>query len=326
MPSKRANNHCKPCPAPSLSAAGRYGVKKRTCFLNYIIPSAARPYFRIGVQRVRLWNPVNESPPAVQFLITNDDGFDAPGLAALYHALQPLGEVVIVAPATCHSSKGHAVDTKNSIRVERRIVDPFGEIHIVHSSPADCIRVGIRHILKTPPDFVVAGINPGANLGVDLFYSGTAAAAREAALLGVPAIALSRLLHGELPVDWAALAKHVRKVVRRMTEPEFRLPAGHFWNINFPAVADENYPEELTLAPHGTAPHAVAFRVIEKAKNVEILQYSAVYRDRKRTAQCDVHHVLEQRIVATPVGPSLTSIPEMTMQSLVSLVNVSCAD
>ncbi|MEJ7596070.1 MAG: 5'/3'-nucleotidase SurE, partial [Planctomycetaceae bacterium] len=115
----------------------------------------------------------------MQFLITNDDGFDAPGLAALYQALLPLGDVIVVAPAICHSSKGHAVDTKNSIRVERRQVAPFGEIRVVNSTPADCIRVGLRHLLKSPPDFVLAGINPGANLGVDLFYSGTAAAVRE---------------------------------------------------------------------------------------------------------------------------------------------------
>ncbi len=262
----------------------------------------------------------------VQFLITNDDGYDAPGLAALYNALLPLGDVSVVAPATCHSSKGHAVDTKNAIRVERRLIEPFGEIHIVHSTPADCIRVGIRHILKSPPDFVVAGINPGANLGVDLFYSGTAAAAREAALLGVPAIALSRLLHGGYPVDWGRLAEHVNKVIFRMIQAEYHLPVGHFWNINFPAVAEENYPEEMVLAPHGTEPHAVAFRVVDRAENMEILEYSAVYRDRGRTSQCDVHHVFEQRIVATPVGPSLTSVPEIPMQSQVSLFNVTCAD
>lgn len=104
----------------------------------------------------------------MRFLITNDDGFDAPGLEALWQALLPLGTVEVVAPAVCHSSRGHAVDTKNPIRVERREVEPFGGIRIVHSSPADCIRVGLRHVMAdNPPDCVVAGINPGANLGVD---------------------------------------------------------------------------------------------------------------------------------------------------------------
>ncbi|MDA1229961.1 MAG: hypothetical protein O2856_04235, partial [Planctomycetota bacterium] len=210
--------------------------------------------------------------------------------------------------------------------VERRLVEPFGEIHVVHSSPADCIRIGMRHLLKSPPDFVVAGINPGANLGVDLFYSGTAAAAREAALLGVPAIALSRLLHGGFPVDWNLLARHVTRVVRRIMEPEFRLPLGHFWNINFPTIDEEQYPEEMTLAPHGIEPHAVAFKVVGQAENIEILEYTAVYRDRGRTEQCDVHHVFEQRITATPVGPSLTSDPAISMHSRVSLSNATCAD
>ncbi len=262
----------------------------------------------------------------VRFLITNDDGFDAPGLAALYQSLLPLGEVTVVAPVTCHSSKGHAVDTKNAIRVERRHLEPFGEIHVVHSTPADCVRVGMRHLLKSPPDFVIAGINPGANLGVDLFYSGTAAAAREAALLGVPAIALSRLLNGSFPVDWDVLAKHVTRVVQTMLGPEYRLPIGHFWNINFPSIADEAYPDEMTLAPHGTEAHAVAFRVVEQAENFEILEYSAQYRDRGRSKLCDVHHVFEQRITATPVGPSLTSGPAFSMQYRVSLSNATYAD
>ena len=262
----------------------------------------------------------------VRFLITNDDGFDAPGLAALYQSLLPLGEVAVVAPAICHSSKGHAVDTKSRLRVEKRLVEPFGEIHVVHSSPADCIRVGMRHLLKSPPDFVVAGINPGANLGVDLFYSGTAAAAREAALLGVPAIALSRLLHSDFPVDWDVLAKHVTRVIRRIMEPDYRLPVGYFWNINFPTVANEQYPDELTLAPHGIEPHAVAFKVVEKSENMEILEYTAAYRDRGRSTECDVHHVFEQRITATPVGPSLTSGPTISMQSRVSLHDAACAD
>ena len=262
----------------------------------------------------------------MRFLITNDDGYDAPGLAALYQALLPLGDVSVVAPAVCHSSKGHAVCTKRTLRVDRRRVEPFGDIHVVHSSPADCIRVGMRHLLDSPPDFVVAGINPGANLGVDLFYSGTAAAAREAALLGVPAIALSRLLNDDFPVDWDVLAKHVTRVVRRMIEPEYRLPAGHFWNINFPTIADEQYPLEITMAPHGVESHSVAFKVVESNENTEILEYTGEYRDRGYSDQCDVHHVFEQRITATPVGPSLTSGPAISMQSRVSLHDAACAD
>lgn len=262
----------------------------------------------------------------MRFLITNDDGFDAPGLAALYQALLPLGQITVVAPATCHSSRGHAVDTKNSIRVERRQVEPFGEIQVVYASPADCVRVGLRHVMREPPDFVIAGINPGANLGVDLFYSGTAAAAREAAIMGVPAIALSRLLHADFPVDWNVLSLHTTRVLRTMLTEAFRLPRGHFWNINFPTVQGENYPEQITFVPHGTEPHAVAFEVLESSPEADVLGYSAVYRDRGRSEHCDVRHLFDQRLTATPVGPSLTTEPFDRLHSSVSLVDASCAD
>lgn len=262
----------------------------------------------------------------MRFLITNDDGYDAPGLAALYQALLPLGEVTVVAPSTCHSSKGHSVDTKNAIRLERKNVAPFGEIRIAHASPADCVRVGLCHVMQTRPDFVIAGINPGANLGVDLFYSGTAAAAREAAILGVPAIALSRLLHSDFPVDWNILSRHVTGVIQTMMAEKYRLPTGHFWNVNFPAVHGENYPGKITFVPHGTEPHAVSFKVVESSEHSELLAYSAVYRDRGRSAECDVHHVFTDHLTATSVGPSLTSGPFEHLHSSVSLPDASCAD
>ncbi len=262
----------------------------------------------------------------MNFLITNDDGFDAPGLAALYKALLPLGTVTVVAPATCHSAKGHAVETKTPLRLERRNIEPFGDIMVLHSSPADCVRAGLRHVMKTPPDFVIAGINPGANLGVDLFYSGTAAAAREAAILGVPAVALSRLLHAEFPVDWDVLSGHVTKVLRTLLTEHFRLPAGHFWNVNFPTVADEQYPDEITFVPQGTDSHAVEFQVIERTADSELLAYIAAYRDRGRSDVCDVKHLFDQRLTASPIGPSMTLAMPDLMHSRVSLFNASCAD
>lgn len=262
----------------------------------------------------------------MKFLITNDDGFDAPGLAALYRALRPLGEITVVAPATCHSSRGHAVDTKNPIRLEQRNVEGLGKIHVVHSTPADCIRVGLCHLKGQRPDFVVAGINPGANLGVDLFYSGTAAAARESALLGVPAIAVSRLLHSAVPIHWERLSEHVHRVLKTLVSGDFALPTGHFWNVNFPTIDGDHHPDEITIAPQGTEPHAVAFEVVETNNDSEILAYTGVYRNRGRTEQCDIHHVFSQRITATPVGPDLTSGWSDRLQLTVSLADATCAD
>ena len=105
----------------------------------------------------------------MKILITNDDGYNAPGLVALYNAVKSFGEVTIVAPSVCHSSRGHAVEVKEHITVEKKQVDGLGEVHVVDSSPADCTRVGL-FALCDDIDLVVAGVNPGANLGVDVYY------------------------------------------------------------------------------------------------------------------------------------------------------------
>ncbi len=237
----------------------------------------------------------------MRFLITNDDGFDAPGLAALHAALCRIGHVDVVAPAVCHSSKGHAVNTRDGLRVEKKSVEPFGEIHIAHASPADCVRLGLRGLDLPKPDFVIAGINPGANLGVDLFYSGTAAAAREAAIMGVPSLAVSRYVRPPVGINWEQLAIHVNRIVGVLISDDYRLPVGQFWNVNFPATPDDQHPDGFSVAPMGTLSHAVDFKPTQAGDNTTVLKYSADYRGRATTGDCDVSHVLEGRITVTPV-------------------------
>lgn len=255
----------------------------------------------------------------MKFLITNDDGFDAPGLAALYRALIPLGEVRVVAPAVCHSAKGHAVNTHTPIRVKRRDVPPFGMIDIVESSPADCVRVGLYGPGAERPDFVVAGINPGANLGVDVFYSGTAAAAREASILGIPSLAMSRYTQPESPVNWDALSKHATRVVECLISEQHRLPAGKFWNVNFPSVADDHHSSEIKFAPQGTLSHEIRFRQIEESADVDgpvsVLEFVGDYSSRGKSGTCDVSHVFERRITATPMDLCLTAIHPSVINS-----------
>ena len=218
----------------------------------------------------------------MHFLITNDDGFDAPGLAALYDALTPLGDVSVVAPSVCHSSKGHAVDTKSELVVEHRDVDPLGRIHIAHASPADCVRIGLRALDLPPPDFVVAGINPGANLGVDLFYSGTAAAAREAAIMGIPSIAVSRYIRKDNAVNWPELSSHVTWMIKQLTSDAWRLPPGQFWNLNFPAAELDNHDRDFVVAPMGLLSHDVGFRTIETSDDRTVMKYHADFRSPAR--------------------------------------------
>ncbi|MEZ6127220.1 MAG: 5'/3'-nucleotidase SurE [Planctomycetaceae bacterium] len=255
----------------------------------------------------------------MKFLITNDDGYDGPGLAALYNALTPLGSVRVVAPAVCHSAKGHAVNTHSPIRLERREVAPFGRVEIVESSPADCVRVGLRGPDAEIPDFVIAGINTGANLGVDLFYSGTAAAAREAAILGIPSLALSRYLRPECAVRWDVLTSHVTRVVRQLISDPYRLPAGMFWNVNFPAIDEDAHPENITFARQNLLSHDISFRrsvrMQSDTENVTFLEYAGSFQARGQGPDCDVGRLFQKQITATPIDLCTTAIHPTVQKS-----------
>ena len=122
-----------------------------------------------------------------RILVTNDDGVESPGLAALAQALGPLGDVTVVAPLRETSAIGHALTLHDPLRLER-VRD---RVYAVDGTPTDCITLGVFTVLGSLPDLVVAGINRGLNIGDDVTYSGTVAGALEAVLLGVPGVAVS---------------------------------------------------------------------------------------------------------------------------------------
>ncbi len=166
-------------------------------------------------------------------LLTNDDGVDAPGLASLAEHLAPLGEVVVVAPETEQSARSHALTMHDPLRVHRRGAGWFG----VTGTPADCVYLGVHHLAGRTPDFVVSGINRGTNLGEDIHYSGTVAAAREAVIQGVPGLAVS--LDTAAPGrdgdrHWSTAALLARHVVAMMAD--HGPPARSVLNLNVPDV------------------------------------------------------------------------------------------
>src|SRR4029079_15513445 len=123
----------------------------------------------------------------IRILITNDDGYRSEGIRALARAFDALGAVTIVAPTEEASAIGHALTLRHPLRLEA--IEPA--VFAVDGTPTDCVNVAISPVLKALPDLVVSGINKGYNLGDDVTYSGTVSGALEAALLGVPAIAVS---------------------------------------------------------------------------------------------------------------------------------------
>ena len=130
-------------------------------------------------------------------ILTNDDGIEAPGLAALTASVAAMGQPLVVAPAEPQSGIGHRVTVRSALTLYQENSDRYR----VEGTPADCARVALK-LVAPNADWLIAGINPGANLGSDIYNSGTVAAAREAAILGYRAIAVSQYIAPDVTVDW----------------------------------------------------------------------------------------------------------------------------
>jgi len=166
---------------------------------------------------------------SMKILVSNDDGYRAPGLAALAAAMAQLGEVTVVAPDRNRSG------ASNSLTLDRPIRAALGDngYTFVDGTPTDCVHLAITGLLNEEPDIVVSGINAGANLGDDVLYSGTVAAAMEGRFLGLPAIAVS--LVGEEPQHYATAAEVAKRLVLRLQN--HTLPADTILNVNVPDVS-----------------------------------------------------------------------------------------
>jgi 5'-nucleotidase len=228
----------------------------------------------------------------MRFILTNDDGIDAPGLAALSQALSYAvvdAEVTIVAPLHHHSGCSHQVTTHRPIRVERRSEFAYA----VEGTPADCIRVALGH-LQLQPAFVLSGINAGGNLGADLYISGTVAAVREAALYRIPGIALSHYIHCRQPIDWER-ASHLASVViaKLLHQPQM---SGSFWNVNLPHLEPGTADPAIAFCPLCTQPLPAAYELFEGA-----LQYAGEYGKRARDPGSDVEVCFSGQIAVTAI-------------------------
>jgi 5'-nucleotidase len=223
----------------------------------------------------------------LRIVLTNDDGIDAPGLAALKNVCEAWGDVVVVAPAKCHSAMSHRVTTEEPIPVIEEAPDRYR----VEGTPADCTRLALK-CLAPDAGWVISGINRGGNLGADTYMSGTVAAAREAALLGLPAIAISHYVAKGRTLNWAAAEpRAARAIAYAMTNPP---RAGEFWNINLPHPADDGLECELSLCPLDYGPHQVRFK-----KQGSGYQYCGNYHERPAVPGHDVAECFGGKIAAT---------------------------
>ncbi len=193
----------------------------------------------------------------MNIILTNDDGYQAPGLAAAYEALRALGTVHVVAPREERSACSHAITLRRPITVRREAHPSMGPIFTVEGSPADCVRLAAVALIDKPIDLVVAGINAGANAGVDTWYSGTVAGAREAAVLGLKAVAVSQARRAERETDWARAGEATGIVLRHLFDQT--LPGPGFWNVNLPAPIPSEVEKSIEHVPVSTQPVPMQF-------------------------------------------------------------------
>jgi 5'-nucleotidase len=227
----------------------------------------------------------------MKFLLTNDDGIDAPGLAALAAAAKGLGSVTVVAPAAHVSGCSHQVTTHQPLRIAARGAARFA----VDGMPADCVRAAL-HSLAPDVTCVLAGINAGANVGADVYVSGTVAAVREAVLHGRPGIAVSQYIQRNRAVDWDLAARWLTPLLRQLLGQAWT--PGTLWNINLPHLeTPAAEAPEVVFCPLDPHPLPVAFR-----RDGDFLHYEGNYHLRPRIAGGDVDVCFQGKIAVTRIS------------------------
>ncbi len=164
----------------------------------------------------------------MKILISNDDGYQAPGIMALYEALKDVAQVEVIAPEQNNSAKSNALTLNTPLQVTLAA----NGFRFLNGTPADCVHVALTGLLGYRPDLVVSGINNGANMGDDTIYSGTVGAAMEAYLFGIPAIAFSQVEKGWQHID--AAATKARELVLMMAQQQQMGERPWLLNVNIP--------------------------------------------------------------------------------------------
>ncbi|MDQ3265536.1 MAG: 5'/3'-nucleotidase SurE [Myxococcota bacterium] len=239
-----------------------------------------------------------------RILVSNDDGYLSEGLQALVAAMEPLGEVWVVAPDREQSAASHAISLHRPLRIKEVKARWF---HI-DGTPTDCSYLAIHHLLKDRrPDLMVSGINHGANLADDVTYSGTVAAAMEASILGVPAIAFSLVARGEF--DFGPAARFASQLARAVLANP--VPGRMLLNVNIPGGVE---PAGYRVTRLGR--HSYGFEVIENVdprgrKYYWIGGKDYVHED-VEGSDCNAVH-LEKLVSVTPLHLDLTEFRQLDL-------------
>jgi len=246
----------------------------------------------------------------MDILLTNDDGILAPGLLALYDAAGRFGTVHIVAPETPQSATGHSITLTSPLMCNTVQLREDIHGHSVDGRPADCVKLAIVELLPRRPNLVLSGINAGSNAGINILYSGTVAAAVEAALFGIPAVALSVVFHEK--VDFAMARDVAAWVLQTLIENNTAAPAV-VYNVNIPSLTP-GWPKGIKVVKHSTQPMEDAFQKRTDPRGRLYFWMSPELNIEMHEQQTDVQALRDGYVAVTPLKFDLTD--DSTVQQM----------
>jgi 5'-nucleotidase len=242
-------------------------------------------------------------------LLTNDDGIRAPGLVAMYRALSGLGEVQVVAPETVQSATGHGITLSAPLLTQRVAVEGTFTGTSVDGRPADCVKLAVAKLMPRQPDLVVSGMNSGANVGINVIYSGTVAAAIEAAFLGLPAVAVSLYLRNHIPIDYARSAGLARQIIDQALAAG--LKAGQVISVNIPPLLPDQQPTGVKVCRQCVRPWVDTYEERKDPRGRPYFWNSSVFTLVPGEQDTDVAALRDGYITVTPLQFDLTQYPQL---------------
>ena len=242
----------------------------------------------------------------MRVLLTNDDGIHAPGLMALHQELNGDFDIDIVAPESEMSAVGHAITLAHPLRVQA--VHKSGEFfgYCVSGTPADCVKIAVQELLKGSPDIILSGINLGANVGVNVLYSGTVSAATEGAFLGIGAAAISLCTRQD--PDYRFAARFSRKIIRFIMENGIK--EGTALNVNIPAVSAEKI-SGVSITRQGISRFRERYERRVDPRGKVYYWLSGETPVEEELADADAKALEENKITITPITYDLTCLEEV---------------
>jgi 5'-nucleotidase len=248
----------------------------------------------------------------MRILLTNDDGYNAPGILALYEALSADHDVLLIAPDREKSAVSHGISLNQPMRIHTIPLGNGRNGYGITGTPADCIKLGLFELCPSKPDLIISGINPGCNTGVDINYSGTVGAAREGALNRIFSIAVS-IRKSEKPMDFKGMSGFVAGLTEKIHD--FDLPDRTFLNINAPDLPMDTV-QGVRITRQAQENVSKQFEKRLDPKNRFYYWYGTVNRN-DGEIDTDLHALAHNCVSITPIQCDLTDYK--TMERLCSL-------